>query len=89
MFFGKVTGTVVASRKDIRLSGKKLLVVQETDSKGNKKGGLLVAVDYVRAGYGDFVYLAKSKDAAFPMPERNAPIDAGIVGIIDFTTEIS
>ena len=47
-----------------------------------------MAVDYVQAGRGDFVYLAKSKDAGFPVPERNAPIDAGIVGIIDHTTVI-
>ena len=31
MFFGKVVGTVVATRKDIHLEGKKLLVVARTD----------------------------------------------------------
>ncbi|MEY8284221.1 EutN/CcmL family microcompartment protein [Lachnospiraceae bacterium 50-23] len=85
MFFGKVVGIVVATRKDIHLEGKKLLVVARTDHSGNRTGGMLVAVDYVQAGYGDFVYLAKSKDAGFPVPGRNAPIDAGIVGIIDHT----
>lgn len=83
MFFGKVVGTVVAVQKDVHLKGKKLLIVQRTDNQKNPQGGMLVAVDFVQAGQGDFVYLAKSKDAGFPVPERNAPIDAGIVGIID------
>ncbi len=88
MFFGRVAGTVVAARKDVHLEGKKLMVVARADHNGNRTGGMLVAVDYVQAGYGDFVYLAKSKDAGFPVPERNAPIDAGIVGIIDHTTVV-
>lgn len=88
MFFGKVVGTIVATRKDIHLEGRKLLIIQRTDNQGNPQGDMLVAVDYVQAGRGDFVYLAKSKDAGFPVPERNAPIDAGIVGIIDHTTVI-
>lgn len=83
MFFGKVVGTVVAVQKDVHLKGTKLLVVQRTDNQKNPQGDMLVAVDFVQAGQGDFVYLAKSKDAGFPVPERNAPIDAGIVGIID------
>lgn len=83
MFFGKVIGTVVSVKKDIHLNGMKLLVVQKTDNKGNPEGDIIIAVDFVQAGEGMFVYLAKSKDAGFPVPGRNAPVDAGIVGIID------
>lgn len=83
MFFGKVIGTVVSVKKDIHLAGYKLLVLQKTDCFGNKIGSAIVAVDFVQAGVGDFVYWTKSKDAGFPVPGRNAPIDAGIVGIID------
>lgn len=88
MFFGKVVGTVVAVQKDIHLKGKKLLVVQRTDNQKNPQGDMVVAVDYVQAGQGDFVYLAKSKDAGFPVSGRNAPIDAGIVGIIDYAAVV-
>jgi microcompartment protein CcmK/EutM len=83
LFFGKVIGTVVATKKDERLLGHKLLVVQKLDVNGVSEGEPIVAVDYVQAGAGDVVFLAKSKDAIFPLKERNAPIDAGIVGIID------
>lgn len=83
MFYGKVIGTVVATTKDKRLSGHKLLVVQKLDFDGNAEGEPVIAVDYVQAGTGDTVFLAKSKDAVFPLKERNAPVDAGIVGIID------
>lgn len=83
MFFGKVVGTVVAAKKDIHLSGMKLLVVQKTDNQGIPQGECIVAVDFVQAGQGDFVFLVKSKDAGFPVHGRNAPVDAGVVGIID------
>ncbi|HEX2945224.1 MAG TPA: EutN/CcmL family microcompartment protein [Clostridia bacterium] len=84
MFYGKVIGTVVATQKDQRLSGHKLLVVQKIDYEGGIEGEPIIAVDYVQAGVGDIVFLAKSKDSVFPLKERNAPIDAGIVGIIDY-----
>lgn len=88
MFYGKVIGTVVATNKDKRLTGHKLLVVQKINYCGEAEGEPLVAVDYVQAGLGDVVFLAKSKDAIFPLKERNAPIDAGIVGIIDHIQKI-
>ena len=88
MFHGKVIGTLVATRKDKRLSGHKLLVVQKLDFDGNVEGEPIIAVDYVQAGTGDIVFLAKSKDAVFPLKERNAPVDAGIVGIIDHIQKV-
>jgi ethanolamine utilization protein EutN len=88
LFYGKVIGTVVATTKDKRLSGHKLLVIQKLDFYGAVEGEPIIAVDYVQAGMGDIVFLAKSKDAIFPLKERNAPIDAGIVGIIDYIQKI-
>lgn len=88
LFYGKVIGTVVATKKDKRLSGHKLLVIQKLDFYGTEEGEPIIAVDYVQAGVGDRVFLAKSKDSIFPLKERNAPIDAGIVGIIDYMQKI-
>lgn len=88
LFYGKVIGTVVATKKDKRLSGHKLLVIQKLDICGAVEGEPLIAVDYVQAGIGDMVFLAKSKDSIFPLKERNAPIDAGIVGIVDYMKKI-
>lgn len=83
MFTGKVIGSVVATRKDDKLTGVKLLVVVPLDSKGKPNGKPLVAVDTVGAGTGELVYLSKSREASLPKIVRGAPVDAAIVGIID------
>ncbi|MBU0927328.1 MAG: EutN/CcmL family microcompartment protein [Spirochaetes bacterium] len=85
MFYGKVVGTVVATEKDPRFEGYKLLVVQKVDHNGAVSGEPFVAVDFVQAGRGDFVCLTKSKDASWPSA-RTVPTDAGIMGIIDAVT---
>lgn len=82
MYYGRVIGTVVASQKDPRFQGRKLLVVEKVDCRGQVEGEAFIAVDYAQAGPGDFVALTKSKDAAWPA-DRNLPVDAGIMGIID------
>lgn len=83
MQIAKVIGSVVATHKDELLTGVKLLVIQPVDSKGNKDGPPIVAVDTVGAGSGELVIFAKSKEGAFALPNPNACVDAGITGIID------
>ena len=83
MFFGKVIGSVVATVKDSKLKGCKLLVVQRTDYNGENDGSPIIAVDTVRAGVGDFVCMAKGKEASLPFGDMEHPVDAAIVGIID------
>jgi microcompartment protein CcmK/EutM len=85
MYLAKVIGTVVATRKDDSLTGVKLLVIQPVDSLGNKAGSPQVAVDTVGAGYGELVFCARSKEGAMPLKNPNAPVDAGIIGIVDYT----
>lgn len=83
MQLAKVIGTVVATRKDELLTGVKLLVIQPVNSKGENDGAPIVAADSIGAGYGEMVFFAKSKEGAFPLPNPNACVDAGITGIID------
>lgn len=83
MQLAKVIGTVVATRKDDSLVGVKLLVVQPVDSEGKPSGSPLVAADSIGAGYNELVFYARSKEGAFPLPDPNAPVDAGVIGIID------
>ncbi|MFL0248710.1 EutN/CcmL family microcompartment protein [Candidatus Clostridium stratigraminis] len=83
MQLAKVIGSVVATRKDELLTGIKLLVIQPVDSKGNKEGSPIVAVDTVGAGSGEMVIYAKSKEGAMALPNPSACADAGITGIID------
>lgn len=84
MYLAKVIGTVVATQKDASLTGVKLLVIQPVDSLGKKIGSPQVAVDTIGAGFGELVFCAKSKEGAMPLKDPNAPIDAGIIGIVDY-----
>lgn len=83
MYLGVVTGTVVAERKATGLEGTKLLLVQPVDDTGRHTGDLQVAVDTVRAGVGDHVYLVGSREAALACDPWFVPVDAAIVGIVD------
>ena len=47
MILGRVVGTVVATRKDEKLVGAKLLVVRPVDPHGKDEPGYVVAVDTV------------------------------------------
>ncbi len=83
MYLGVVTGTVVAERKASGLEGQKLLLVQPVDDAGRHTGDVQVAVDTVRAGLGDHVYLVGSREAALALQPWFVPVDAAIVGIVD------
>ncbi len=83
MYLGRVVGTVVAERKYEGLGGQKLLLVQPLDHEELPLGGLEVAVDTVRAGSGDLVFLVGSREAALALEPSFVPVDAAIVGIVD------
>jgi len=83
MYLGKVVGTVVAQTKSEGLAGQKLLLVQPLDHEQKPVGGLEVAVDTVRAGPGDLVFLVGSREAALALEPSFVPVDAAIVGIVD------
>ena len=83
MFLARVIGTVVATQKDESLTGVKLLVIQPLDPFRNNTGAPVVAADTIGAGYGEIVFCAKSKEGAMPLRDPNAPVDAGIIGIVD------
>jgi ethanolamine utilization protein EutN len=83
MQLARVIGTVVASRKDENLAGIALLMVQPLTPEREPAGRPLVAVDAVGAGVGDEVFFVKGREASFPFYPVEAPVDAGIVGIVD------
>jgi len=83
MYLGQVVGTVVAQTKSEGLTGQKLLLVQPLDHQRKPAGALEVAVDTVRAGTGDLVFLVGSREAALALEESFVPVDAAIVGIVD------
>jgi ethanolamine utilization protein EutN len=83
MYLGRVIGTVVATQKAEGLEGQKLLMVQPLNHRREPTGDYHVAVDTVRAGRGDVVYLVGSREAALALDPWFVPVDAAIVGIVD------
>lgn len=83
MVLAQIVGTVVATRKDERLVGAKLLLVQPIDPGGAPRGGPLVAVDTVDAGAGETVLVVSGSSARMAGDLKETPVDAAIVGIVD------
>ena len=83
MLLAKIVGTVVATRKDPRLVGTKLLVARAVDPRGKAEAGYLVAVDTVDAGVGETVLIVSGSSARMASGMKECPVDAAIVGIID------
>ena len=83
MQIARVIGTVVDTRKDENLGGITLLMVQPLTPTREPAGRPLVAVDAVGAGIGEEVFFVRGREASFPFFPVEAPVDAGIVGIVD------
>ena len=83
MLLGRVTGTVVASRKEPLTEGWKLLVVRQLDAEDKETGGYVVAADAVGAGVGEVVLYASGSSARNTMATKDKPCDAVIMAIVD------
>ena len=86
MILGKIIGTVVSTRKDERLVGSKLLLVQPGLPEGESQGVPLVAVDTVDAGVGETVLVVSGSSARMAAGLKDHPVDAAIIGIVDTVT---
>jgi ethanolamine utilization protein EutN len=80
MLIAKVLGNLWATKKDERLNGYKLLAVQ---IKGSVSGETIVAVDTIGAGVGEDVLIVRGSMTRNILQDKDTPIDAAIVGIID------
>lgn len=83
MNLGKVAGTVVATRKDEKLQGRKLLAVRTIDPETLAPTGYTIAVDTVGAGVGEIVILVGGSSARMATGMKDHPVDTAIVGIVD------
>ncbi|MEW5865739.1 MAG: EutN/CcmL family microcompartment protein [Bacillota bacterium] len=80
----KVVGTVVCTRKDDKLVGSKLQVVQPISLVDQSPDGKpLVAIDTVGAGEGEIVLVVSGSSARQTSKTQNTPVDAVIMGIVD------
>jgi ethanolamine utilization protein EutN len=89
MFLARVEGSVVSTKKDASMSGRKLLLLrpQLVDEKDPTKfrGGTntIVAVDSVGAGVGEMVLFCQGSSARLAPNLKDAPVDAVVIGIVD------
>ena len=84
MLLARVTGTLVATQKNQKLEGAKLLLVQPLTLEDTPRGPELLAVDGVGAGVHEKVLVViEGRAAGETLGRKAAPVDAAIVGIID------
>jgi ethanolamine utilization protein EutN len=79
----RVIGDVVATLKDPELAALKLLILQPLGPDKQPAGRTLIAADAIGAGVGEIVFFVRGREASFPFHPAEAPVDAGIVGIVD------
>jgi len=89
MFLALVEGSVVATKKDASMNGRKLLLLrpQLVDDKNPTQFrpgvNTIVAVDSVGAGIGELVMFCQGSSARLAPNLKDAPVDAVIIGIVD------
>ena len=85
MLIGKVIGSVVATRKNEKLTGSKFLIVESMHGCEPKR---VVAVDNAGAGTGEIVLVTVGSAARACLDNPQIPVDAVIVGIVDSPDKI-
>ena len=83
MLLARVTGTVVATRKEPLAEGWSLLVVQPLDEAGADRGAPFVAVDDVGVGPEEVVLVASGSSARQTKRTDQRPCDAVIIAVVD------
>jgi len=80
---GRVSGTVVATVKEPKLLGAKLLVVELLDLEAQPTANSVVSVDTVGAGHGDVVLVDRGSSARQADKMESVPTDACVIAIVD------
>ncbi len=83
MKFARVIGTVVATIKEKRLEGRKLLLVQPLDINFSPSEPPAVAIDAVGSGEGEVVLIVSGSSARQTDLTSNLPCDLSIMAIVD------
>ena len=89
MILATVEGSVVATKKNAKMTGTKFLVVRPLviDSPAAKelRNGqtTLVASDSLGAGEGDCVLVVQGSSARLAAEDKDSPVDAVVIGIVD------
>ena len=89
MFLARVEGSVVSTKKEASMSGRKLLLLrpQLVDDKDPTRfrpgANTIVAVDSVGSGLGELVMFCQGSSARLAAGLKDTPVDAVVIGIVD------
>ena len=88
MFLAKVEGSVVSTKKDPSMDGRKLLLlrpqlVDDKDPTRFRPGGdTIVAVDAVGSGIRELVMFCQGSSSRLAGGLKDLPVDAVVIGIV-------
>jgi len=89
MILARVEGSIVASKKNEKMTGSKFLVVRPlvVDSPTAREfrpgTSTLVVVDTLGAGEGEIVLVVQGSSARLAADDKNSPVDAVVIGLVD------
>ncbi len=84
MILCEVLEPVVGEQKNLSLKGKTIFSVQPLNEKYEKSGSVILALDHVQAGPGDYVLVCREGNGCRQMLcDEGAPVNAVIAGIVD------
>lgn len=85
MILARVLGNVVATQKNQRYAGARIMLCQQVTPEGEDMTMTVIALDSVDAGAGDLVLIVQEGWGASTAAtgEPGAAIDSTIVGVVD------
>ncbi len=83
MLLVKIVGSIVATQKDPKLQGGKLLIGKEIRLDGSTTDTYHVAYDAVGAGEGEVCVIVRGSSARMTPLTGDKPVDSAIIAIVD------
>jgi Carbon dioxide concentrating mechanism/carboxysome shell protein len=86
MLLARVIGNVVATQKNQRYEGTRIMLCRQVTPEGDDMDYTCLALDSVNSGEGDIVVIAQEGWAASTAAtgRPGAAIDSAIVGVVDY-----
>ena len=84
MILARVTGRITSTIHHPDMEGRTLLVLDKLDANGEPKGGHVIAIDTVGAGYGETVIMLDEGNGARQiLGVEGMPVRSVVVGSVD------
>jgi ethanolamine utilization protein EutN len=85
MILARVVGNIVATQKNHRYEGARVMLCQQLTPDGEETGTTVLALDSVDSGVGDVVLIVQEGWSASTAAtgQAGAAIDSAIIGVVD------